>query len=1036
MSAPRLVGRESELQSLKKMLDDAVGGKGSSIIVSGEAGIGKSTLVGELRAYALERGARVLMGAAAADSGHPFLLISSAFAGHGGEALFDTGEHASFSKVFAIDPAGQLIAAVSPGSRDEGAGALAGMLSAVQGFVRDSFQGGSGKGSLGRLEYGDMKILIEHEERLFLAAVVKEAEHPEMRHALRLAAHDLESKFGAVIEKWNGRDGYLSPVKGALIPLLERRFAVRREHEGVSLEGERARIAEGAQKLVAGLARERPLLLVLEDVHWADESSLFVLGYVARNAAGLGALIVATRRPEEGRASIAGLGIAELRLGRLDTPAAAGIARSLFEPNDFPAEFLSRLSEQGGGNPFFIVETLRRMRDEGSISFKAGAYSLVREDCAIPDSVEAVVQARLSALEPDAMSMAEYASCLGREFDIDAALSNATLKSASRALAKLREAGIVLGDEGRGRFSHALFQDVVYRGISGRWKSAHHKSLGEYYEARHAGATDDVLYELARHFSRTSEHRKAFEYSFRSGEKAEGSFAAEQALELYKSALGFLPKAGAVPPGTESVLRERIGDCYKSLGEPPLAMAEYGALLAAHSSDPDGYIRIILKMDEIAFHLRDRKEVSRLLGLGSVMAPRAGPEAAAEFYSRQALDVHDTDPKEASELASLALEKLSAVSDRRTVAKVHITLGQVRDGLGGYADAVPLVIKAIEIAEGLGDARILASAYEQMGSMRHSHGEFASAIKMQEKALALRERMGDVFGMFSIYINLGNASADFNMPERATECHRSALAIGRRLGNDPMMAMALGNLGYALSMTGRNEEALATQSEALALRQGYDGKLGIGWSYSDLAIVHINLGNLGEAEDCALKSLGEWEPLGYDMGVSIAHLMLGNILSANGERDGAIEHYNMSLEIARRCDLIVEKFSSLAELVDLSAVPDVTEAFRELDALSAKIGRPDFQATVARLKACEALKSGDHARAHGILDSELALNAGQKGIEAELSRASLLRASARALAAQGEAGKGRATAAESAALFRKAGRLLEAGKSEELARTL
>ena len=188
-----IVGRDREIAILEKALEGAVSGKGSTIFISGEAGIGKTRLIDEFKIYVGQKDILVLEGAATSDRFIPFRVISKALEDHMDTPLFSEHEHVSFINIFAINRAGLLLAQALPDeSEDIDADIFAGMLTAVQGFVKDSFEGKEGDGStLGRLEYGDLKILMENGDHLSLTGVLK-GEHPDMQTFLKRTVLDLE----------------------------------------------------------------------------------------------------------------------------------------------------------------------------------------------------------------------------------------------------------------------------------------------------------------------------------------------------------------------------------------------------------------------------------------------------------------------------------------------------------------------------------------------------------------------------------------------------------------------------------------------------------------------------------------------------------------------------------------------------------------------------------------------------------------------------------------------------------------------------
>ena len=200
-----LIGREKELGQLHDELDNLADGKGSTVLVSGEAGLGKTRLIEEFRKNTEAKGVKILTGAAAADTIHPFLIFSKALEEEAASPLFHDEEFVRFESIFAVNRAGLLIAQATPTDAELDPDILAGMLSAVQGFVQDSLDG-SGKESagLGKLEYGEMKILIEHGPHLFLTALFKGTEHKDMRDTIKNTLREIEENHGDVLENWSG----------------------------------------------------------------------------------------------------------------------------------------------------------------------------------------------------------------------------------------------------------------------------------------------------------------------------------------------------------------------------------------------------------------------------------------------------------------------------------------------------------------------------------------------------------------------------------------------------------------------------------------------------------------------------------------------------------------------------------------------------------------------------------------------------------------------------------------------------------------
>ena len=192
-----LIGCQEELTILDEHMQNAIDGKGSSVFISGKPGIGKTHLVNSFLDRNSASDVKIISGTADANTFQPFLVFSDALEDYVDQPLFQKQSHTSFTEIFAVNRSGLLVAKANP----EGEGGLdpdivASMLSAILNFVRESLKStGEKRAGVGRLEYGDMKILIEHGQYIFLTGVFQGVEHPEMKNELRKSVQEIEENM-------------------------------------------------------------------------------------------------------------------------------------------------------------------------------------------------------------------------------------------------------------------------------------------------------------------------------------------------------------------------------------------------------------------------------------------------------------------------------------------------------------------------------------------------------------------------------------------------------------------------------------------------------------------------------------------------------------------------------------------------------------------------------------------------------------------------------------------------------------------------
>jgi tetratricopeptide (TPR) repeat protein len=900
----QMIGRDSELKSLEKAFDDAVGGRGNTILVSGEAGIGKTALVQEFIRCAMSSAPIFLTGRALADTVQPFQIFSKALAGVTKRAIFEEHEYRTFTELFVIDHSGLLLAQAAPEDDGLDADIFAGMFSAVQDFVRDSFdRSGGQKGTLGRLEYGEMKILVEHGQKIFLVAVFRGAENQDMRGLMKKSVHDIEKRYGHILEKWSGNIKEMAGVAGEIASLAQVRFLVRKSLEGVSLDQERTRIADEVLDILEDVSGKGTVLMLLEDLHLADESSVFVLNYLARNIRSQRILIIATLRPEEGKRALEGLGrareesaMAEVALEGLDADSTFALIEELYPNHRFPGSFIEKFIGQCDGNPFFATEMLKELEATGSILQQDGVFLLEEHDIALPSSIDEVVHKRIEKLDRDSLALVEFASCIGREFDRNIL---ARLKPASEAagvLQKLTDAGIIVMAKDVDQFSHAMFQSVIYDGLSNRWKSHYHKSIGEHYEEAYRNQPDAVIYELARHFSMTSEHLKIFDYCRKAGEKAEGSYSPDLAVEYYEKAIAAIPwlKMGADAASHQAELLERLGDVC-TLG----SMFDKGldALDRAASAQPD-------------------------------------PEARARLHRKRA-DLFERKGEYDIALSETSKGEMLVGPDSLERWKLSYQKAWVFMRKGDFDQCVELCDTAArELGRFEGVERVLGEVFSTLGGCYYLKGDYPKSLGFYINSLELREKAGDTRGIASSNNNIGVLLSNMGKLEESLERHDKCMAAMRKMGDQSGIATAHNNKGTVFLNRGDIESALGSHMESLKIREKIGDRQGIASSCCNLGQVFRNMGDLSKALEYNRRGLRFFELTGDLWGVGGAHTVIGDCLREIGDYAKSVESYNEAIRVCKNIgskDFHAGALLGLAEVyLDLgdlaAALPKCAEA--------------------------------------------------------------------------------------------------------------
>lgn len=498
----------------------------------------------------------------------------------------------------------------------------------------------------------------------------------------------------------------LAELLPELRPLVANGFAL----PDLVPEQAKRRHFEAIVALLARLAAKQPLLLLLEDLHWADPTSLELLELLPRRLATARILVVGTARSDEPDCG-APRPLAELRRARslielsLDPLTERGVAQMLavLLPSPPSAALAGAVHARTDGNPFFIEELL-------ATAPPGKALGWVLQAPTVPHTVQDAVVRRMEGLDPDARSLADLAAVAAPHVSIDVlrAASALPIDDLDAAIASLLDRRLLVEDRGTGRtrlaFRHALTRDAIRERLRWPRRRALHRAVADAL-ATGGGATDG---DLGYHFHAAEAWAEALPYAERAGDAARRLHATVEALGHERRALDAALALDALHPHAAD-LHLRCGQGYGLLGD----------------------------FDDARFHL---EAALRLAHAGS-----AAESAAVEVDALAALAAlyASRDYREAERLGEAALALARAGGDQRREALAANRLGNIRTNLGRFGEGLALHEDALANFRALGDRWGSADSLDLIGMTRYLTGQLIEARAAFGQAAAIFADLDD-----------------------------------------------------------------------------------------------------------------------------------------------------------------------------------------------------------------------------------------------------------------------------------------------------
>jgi tetratricopeptide (TPR) repeat protein len=644
------------------------------------------------------------------------------------------------------------------------------------------------------------------------------------------------------------------------------------------------------------LARERPVVIIIDDAHWADPSSINLLFAAARQLEGRPVGFVVAYRPDD---VAAGAGsathpVAHVRgeLERYGLAAEIGVPR--FGPDELDALLRSRyrsyrndddferwLARVGAGNALFITQFLASLEEDGRIDPATGEIRDGYESAPIPTSAVAVIRGRIGRVPEDTRELLRYASVEGDTFT-STVLARVAELPALKLLQRLRlveESHALVRSLGRTRvyvreeqawqFSHVLVQRVLYDGLDDEERRLIHRivldALREGWDEARAAAQNvpGIAMRIATHASVVGEPELAAEVLLEGARVSWERFAEREALRLLdemESAVEAIGESGRLVVALRAdgaLLRGSIAFHHGRVYE---AVDRYQAarLLADEASDARRAIDAINGLARSRFWLGEYPVALAAAQEAVEEASRAGHAAgeatAATIAGSCVAELGAVDEALAWYDRALAAARSVAADSFEEAAALN-SIGKLQRRFGTLDEAARTFAEALAMSRRNGDRTTEANVLNNLGSLETSRGNDADGLRYLEEGFAVCRASGNDWTGAYIDANIG---VHFDMASehaRALEHYRRALEVVRRYDDVGLQARLHGNIGNVLFFLGDRTGSLESYRASLELNEAIGSHEGIADTCASLADLHVELGMLDRARELAERSL-------------------------------------------------------------------------------------------------------------------------------------------------------------------------------------
>ncbi len=588
-------------------------------------------------------------------------------------------------------------------------------------------------------------------------------------------------------------------------------------------------VFQSITKFFSKLADSRPLILLFEDLHWADSVSIEVIKEIAKSLSNKRILIILAFRPDAEKEYLQTFGplkkntpdiFKEIPIKALDDKKIRELMHSFLPipEKEISSQIELQIMDKAKGNPFYIEEIIKSLiQSKMLLQIKGGwvpAGEITKLD--VPEGLQALIMSRIDTISTQERQVLRISSVIGNNFsttllaEITKGYISKESLQLSDTLAKLEKSGLLQRAHNENySFAHSLFQEVAYQSLLKETRAKLHEHIGETIERTHKDNLIAYYEVIAHHYYKSKNQNKALTYLVLSGKKSERIYAGKEALDYYTQALSILEKL----PG-------------KGIEDKTELLSDRGNVRKQFFGDYKGALVDYEKAMKLSQDIKDRgREAKSLSNIGSVFRETGEYEKALLYYGK-------------------GMKIAENLNDTNFSARLLSKIGVVYDDIGKFENALTYYKNSLERSKELRDKVI---ALNNIGVIYDNKGNHEKALKYYNECLGIDRELDDKRGIAASFTNIGIVHKKQKKYEKALSYLKKSLKVAEEISYKQGMAICLTNIGGIYYKREKYNDALKYQKRALELKQELGAKWGTANSLDEIGQIYQKLEELKQA---------------------------------------------------------------------------------------------------------------------------------------------------------------------------------------------